>query len=289
MKTIIKNLFLTLMFLALPTIVEAQFFFSTNNDGSLTIAGSPYPGPVGAVVIPDTTNGYKITSIGDGAFFYCDSLTSVIIGTNVTSVGNDAFLDCHALQSVTIPNSVTSIGGAAFENCYQLTSVTIPNSVTNIGGAAFYHCDSLSSATIGKSVTSIGDFAFNLCFNLTSVFFQGDAPPDDGTIFQVFQNPTYSATVYYMHGTTGWASTFGSVPAVLWNPQANAIGVIAGHFGFNLTGPTNTVIVVEACTNLSKPVWISLSTNTLDGSGTSFFSDSQSSSYPNRFYRFRSP
>jgi len=88
-------------------------------------------------------------------------------------------------------------------------------------------------------------------------------------------------------GTTGWGSTFGGVPAVLWNPQAHAFSFTGGQFGFNLTGPTNAVIVVEACTNLSHPVWLPVSTNTLSGLGTSAFSDP--TGYPMRYYRFRSP
>jgi hypothetical protein len=76
---------------------------------------------------------------------------------------------------------------------------------------------------------------------------------------------------------------------VLWNPQATAMSVTGGQFGFTLTGPSNAVIVVEGCTNLSHPVWLPVSTNTLSGLGTSAFSDPQSSAYPMRYYRFRSP
>jgi hypothetical protein len=47
--------------------------------------------------------------------------------------------------------------------------------------------------------------------------------------------------------------------------------------------------VVEACTNLARPVWLPVSTNALNGGGASSFSDSQSGNYPTRFYRFRSP
>ena len=69
----------------------------------------------GDVVIPSsvTNNGttYSVTSIGDRAFAYCSSLTSVTIPNSVTSIGDAAFLDCSGLTSVTIPNSVTSIGG----------------------------------------------------------------------------------------------------------------------------------------------------------------------------------
>ncbi|MBR1558306.1 MAG: leucine-rich repeat domain-containing protein [Prevotella sp.] len=58
----------------------------------------------------------------------------------VTSIGDYAFYNCTGLTSVTIPNSVTGIGGRAFYNCIGLTSVTIPNSVTSIGEEAFYNC-----------------------------------------------------------------------------------------------------------------------------------------------------
>jgi hypothetical protein len=75
---------------------------------------------------------------------------------------------------------------------------------------------------------------------------------------------------------------------VLWNPQANTVGFIGDHFGFILTGPTNAVIVVEASTNLSKPVWLPVATNTFAGSGTSAFSDPQRTNFPDRFYRIRS-
>jgi hypothetical protein len=101
-----------------------------------------------------------------------------------------------------------------------------------------------------------------------------------------------NATVYYLLGTTGWYSPFGGVLAVLWNPQAPtsdaSFGVRTNRFGFNITGNNNLVVVVEACTNLTNPVWSPVATNTLT-LGSSYFSDPQWTNYPNRFYRFRSP
>ena len=52
-------------------------------------------------------------------------LVSVEIGSCVTSIGNGAFQSCDSLTSVTIPNSVTSIGDMAFTYCDSLTSVTV--------------------------------------------------------------------------------------------------------------------------------------------------------------------
>ena len=79
----------------------------------------------------------SVTSIRDGAFFYCSGLNSVTIGNNVTSIGNQVFYHCSGLKSVTIPHNVTSIGDYTFSGCSGLTSVTILDGVMSIGIGAF--------------------------------------------------------------------------------------------------------------------------------------------------------
>ena len=125
-----------------------------------------YPGMIkdGSFRIPNS-----VTTIANGAFSSCSSLTSVTIPKSVTSIGWYAFEKCSSLTRITIPNSVTSIGDRAFFYCTSLTSVTIPNSVTSLGSEAFFQCSSLTSVTIPNSVTSIGARAFYDCSSLTSV------------------------------------------------------------------------------------------------------------------------
>ena len=136
----------------------------------------------------------SVTSIGEGAFAGCSSLTSIEIPSSVTSIGEGAFVYCSSLTSIEIPSSVTSIaegafygcssletagpiGGnynccfgwddtipsAAFSDCSSLTSIEIPSSVTSIGDGAFYGCSSLTSIEIPSSVTSIGEGVFADC------------------------------------------------------------------------------------------------------------------------------
>ena len=154
--------------------------------------------------IPDS-----VTTIGNGAFDGCDSLTSVTIPDNVTTIGEWAFQGCESLTSVTIPDSVTTIGYGAFADCDSLkefkdkfaadngrclikdnriiayanasgTTYTIPDSVTTIGGAAFEGCYRLTSVTIGNSVTTIGEWAFNNCSSLKTVYCKPTTPPAGG-------------------------------------------------------------------------------------------------------------
>jgi len=198
----VKALILFLAVAALlPLVSNAQLAYITNN-GAITITGSD--GTSTNVVIPASINGYPVTSIGDGAFEECTSLTSITIPNSITNIGNFVFEDCTSLTNIsvlsgnlaysstngvlfdsnktvlvefpaglggsyTIPNGVTNIGYLAFEDCTSLTSITIPNSVTSIGEWAFVDCGSLTNIVIGSGVSSIESDTFMGCTSLTSI------------------------------------------------------------------------------------------------------------------------
>ena len=86
--------------------------WTLDSDGVLTISGS------------GDMYDYGLS----GAPWYGSSsrVKSAVIADGVTSIGEKAFLYCTSLTSVTIPDSVTSIGSGAFYYCTSLTSVTIP-------------------------------------------------------------------------------------------------------------------------------------------------------------------
>lgn len=172
--------------------------------------------------IPNT-----VTSIGDGVFYGCVSLTSIIvecgntkydsrdncnaiietttnsliqgcqntvIPNTVTGIGDWAFGGCNELTTIAIPNSVTSIGEGAFEWCNSLTTITIPNLVTNIDNYTFNGCRSLTTITIPNSITSIGDGAFDWCNSLNKIYCKATIPPTYNGWFE--DNVLQYATLY---------------------------------------------------------------------------------------------
>jgi hypothetical protein len=242
-----------------------------------------YPGGKdGSYIVPDGT-----AEIASNAFANCAGLTSVTLPDSVTNIAEDAFYTCASLTSAAIGSGVTSIGEGAFSGT-SLANFTLPGQVSSIGEFTFSGCAKLASMTISASVTNIGAYAFYDCTNLSGVWFVGNAPVANSSAFLSASN----AIVYYLPSATGWSSPYHGLRAVLWNPLIQAsgasFGVRNGQFGFTIAGTTNIPIVVQACTNLSNPNWVSLQALTLTN-GLFYFSDPRWTNYSSRFYRVSSP
>lgn len=85
---------------------------------------------------------------------------------DVTSIGNGAFADCYSLSSLSIPNSVTTIGDWAFGYCVSLHQISLPKGIISIGNEVFYECTGLSSIIFSNGTPpSISSSTFNNCDN----------------------------------------------------------------------------------------------------------------------------
>lgn len=120
--------------------------------------------------IPDGTQ-----SIGEHAFFSCDSLQEVLIPASVSEIAAEAFLDCsptltllvsagscaeqyareHAIAFTRtdaavfdLPDALTILGAEAFAGCRLATDVILPFGLTSIGENAFSDCSPALRLTV---------------------------------------------------------------------------------------------------------------------------------------------
>ena len=99
---------------------------------------------------------------------YADGIGVITFDGDVTEIGQEAFSWNRTLTSITIPNTVKTIGVGAFYECSNLTNIIIPNSVATIEYEAFRY-SAITKLTIGKNVTRVDAKAFANCINLTNL------------------------------------------------------------------------------------------------------------------------
>ena len=99
--------------ITIPDSVTTIGYWAFGNCTSLSKFNGKYASEDGRCLIIDGT----IISFAPA------ELTEYTIPDGVTTIGEGAFLWCSSLSSVTIPNSVTTIGDSAFYLCRSLTSV----------------------------------------------------------------------------------------------------------------------------------------------------------------------
>ena len=140
------------------------------------------------VTIPNS-----VTSICNGAFWYCPGLKSVAIPESVVSIGRDAFYDCGGLTEVTIPNSVTNIEAEAFPHCTSLGSVTVPACVLDIGlSDVFSGTTSITNVVLAEGVQNVahdalGTYPTQFHYRLKHVFIPASVTNIDVEVFRTFQ------------------------------------------------------------------------------------------------------
>lgn len=92
--------------------LEADYDYTVLSDGTVEI--TYYKGTDANVVIPETIDGYTVTSIGDSAFLMRTGITSVEIPETVKYIGAKAFSNCSGITEIVLPESIRTIGDEAF-------------------------------------------------------------------------------------------------------------------------------------------------------------------------------
>lgn len=111
----------------------------------------------------------KLTSIPEGAFAYCKNLKTIKLPSTITSIGDEAFYNCQSLTNIEGLDkcNLKSIGSASFSNCKALENLDFSQSTfTNVPSKAFNGCSALAKITLPDTLTTIGGYAFYACYGM---------------------------------------------------------------------------------------------------------------------------
>ncbi len=187
--------------------VDGIYYQKNGSEATVTCRDQKYNSYHGDVVIPSQVEydgvTYRVTAVGDGAFSWCDGLTSVSM-LSIERFGSDVFVGSNRLREVSFGKAFTSEFGTfarmtslqrvnvedvgtwasidfpvymtplfyakhLYCDGQEVTDLVIGDEVKSIGRNTFIFCEGLENVTIGDGVASIGRFAFAFCPNLEKV------------------------------------------------------------------------------------------------------------------------
>ena len=123
--------------------------------------------------------------------------TEFVMPESVTTIGNGAFFGCKSLTTIEISDSVKNIESMAFNKCESLTSLIIPEGVTRLKSYLFNGSNSLSTITLPVSVTTIDSYAFDYCESLTTVYYAGSESQWNAISIGTSNDPLTNAQIVY--------------------------------------------------------------------------------------------
>ena len=117
-----------------------------------------------------------LKKLGEEAFEYCDSLTSITVSEGIETLKPHTFSGCKKLQEIILPNSLKKMEYMAISECSSLDRIEIPEGVEEIGGNQFSECINLKTINIPDTVTRFEEsklkdvrlniFRFGKCFKV---------------------------------------------------------------------------------------------------------------------------
>ena len=215
----------------------------------------------------------NVTSIAAEAFSG-SNIISVTMSDNVETVGNNAFYNCDSLEFVTLNEGLTAIGNNAFFHCGRLYDIEIPASVLTIGDNAFMYTP-LESVVFADNanVTSFGAYAFSNCP------FESFIVPDSVETIgqQCFDNCNRLRTINLNNATSIGYQCFASctrLESIVIGHEMDRIGNLVGDCGFS-TCTSLTRVYFEG----NQTEWNAISLNqekaTLEAKGLYFYSENE--------------
>ena len=133
-------------------------------------------GPV-STLEPDKYLEVSPTSIEEGAFKSCSSLTEFTLGEDLEKIGYDAFSITNNLELLNVNSAKLlkwmqePLGDGEYLRCFSnwfssMTEVRLGEEITEIPAWCFGRCGGLKKLSVSNYITKIGEYAFVDCWNL---------------------------------------------------------------------------------------------------------------------------
>ena len=166
------------------------------------------------ITIPNAT-----VEIKEGAFYHT-GLTTIELPNSVENVGKSAFEACP-VNKIKLSDHLSEISQYMFADCESITDIAIPDSVSTINRSAFSGCSNLRKIVMGSSISYLlsdqwgAASPFNGCGKLSEIYFTGDAPDIEDTVFNKI-----TATAYYPQNAYGWENVIQNQygGTITWTP-----------------------------------------------------------------------
>lgn len=196
-------------------VVDGIYYniLSDNSSVEVTFRDGDFDTYIGEITIPSEVSydgySYKVSAIGNLAFYKCSALITVTIPATINRIGSGAFEYSNHIQKVNISDlsawcmidfsddgsspfayggslyldnilvtsiesldeSCTTIAKYAFYGNTDLTNVVLPNSITTIQASAFQGCSKLKYLEVGPNVISMGNGVLKGCTALSTIKF----------------------------------------------------------------------------------------------------------------------
>ena len=191
-----------------------------------------YNAKITAVTFKGTNLGTGVT-IGKYAFRDCKSLATLNLesGSNITTISEGAFYGCTSISEISLPASVKSIGNDAFRGCTGLKTLAFSDNdkaTLTFGEGAFAGCTGLSRIELPDYVSEIPS-VFAGCTNITEIVVS-DTNPYFEVVDGVLYNEEITELIFFPRGKTG---TY-TVP--------NTVKIIGNGVFSGVTGLTRLVL-----------------------------------------------
>lgn len=144
-------------------------------------------------------------------YTYSAQIKEIRINGGVKSIGNGAFYNFNSITSVVLPQGLERIGEYAFFDCTNLNTINLPEGLTELGSGVFKMCENLTEIVVPEGIAEIPYCAFNGC-NFKSVVSLATVPavcPDESHIYDLlFEFRTYNHAPLYIPEGKYWDYAF---------------------------------------------------------------------------------